>query len=201
MKYRKYQIIQNPSDQHSIKCLKIEDCPRFDGSKIQDDVLTELQFEIVTNPLISSDFYYLQDGTLIYNERVYNSELFKSLESAGQTFQLNVINTENKIYCTNITNCVHILDIKNTVFGTEFDDGEYEILKHIFKPNKVSIIASLFKLPENGSRSIYCLSPSVHHDFYKVYNKEKWNGLQFNELAVFDYNYKDGDWVMEYSKK
>jgi hypothetical protein len=200
MKYRIYQISQNPTNQHAIKCLEMDRCPPFDGSGIEDDVLNNLEFEIKKNPPISSDFYFLHGGALIFNEKVYDSELFTSFEFAGQIFPLNVVNTSDKIYCTNITNCVNILDINNSVFGAEYEDGEKEILKHIFKPNRISTIESLFKLPQDGSRFIYCLSPGDQHDFYKDYKKEKLSGLSFKEIAIFDYKSKGGDWVLEYSK-
>jgi len=198
MKFRIYNIIQNQDLQHKINCMMPSECPIFDGSEVDIIALGKLEFEILKSPGIISDFFYLTEGVFIFNQKVYDSDLYTSFEFACQIVELNVTNTDENIYCANITNSVNIVDVNNTIFGTTHEDGEKQILKHVFKPNRISTLRSLLKLAQNGSRASYCLSPGNGNDFYKDYKKSKANGLLFEEVAVFKQVSRGGDWVLEY---
>lgn len=194
--YYIHQILQDKNSMPVISVIGSEKhLPLFDANTLPED-FNQLEFEI-KDWREGFDFYFLHEAVLVFNQKVYDSELFTSFEFAGEIIPLKVTNTDTSIYLANILNCKPYLDYKNSEFGANVvkDEKIIDIVK--FKANRISCDASLFKLPENASQAIYCSSYADEHDFHRDYQNENFKGLNFKLLAKYTLVEIDDNWVLE----
>lgn len=136
------------------------------------------------NPLHRvGNFYHASSGFLVFDEKVYDSDIFTLFEMAGQILPMKV--GQKKLFALNIMECVNCLDEENTNFDT-YDDGsrgrilKYQFLKRYFSES------SIFKIPEENKHGIFTYSGLKDPDdeFYSLYKKLNFTGLIFDKVFV-----------------
>ena len=135
----------------------------------------------IDNPkLIEGDFYHINSGVLVFNEKVYDSELFTILEMAGEILPISV--KDKRLYLLNVLECINSLDHQNTEFDYYDDGTQGRILKYVFHERFPD--SSLFKIPETSRSEVltYHDVKDTEDEFYSLYNKLKFSGLIFQEL-------------------
>jgi hypothetical protein len=186
MNYSIHQVIQKKSKMSQVEPVNssIKKLLVFD---LNEDAPIEKIIEgncfKVTNEK-DTNFFYLNEGALVFDQDVYDSDLFTSFEFAGEVFKLNM-EDERDLYLLNLTYCPSLLNSKKSEVGKIYPNHEKEIIKHSFYTNRIDGIQSLFKLPENTSRAIYCTNYAAEHSFYDDYVESEMNGLSFLELTKF----------------
>ena len=171
------QAVQ-PTDERLSKMdyLKFNCEPRKDNWR-------ELEVYVYNPKTKPKDFYNMGWEMLIFNEKVLDvcQTIF---EMAGEILPLQVERGQ-KLYLLNILQCINALDYDRTVWDYYPRTGRKgRILKYGFHSEKASNEASIFKIPEENSTTIFCYADVKNPDdeFYHIYHKHKLTGLIFEEV-------------------
>jgi hypothetical protein len=160
-----------------------------------EGALDEVVFEVVDTDK-SADFYFLHPAVLVFSERVYRSDLATSFEFAGEIVPLKMKGGE-KLYLLNIVYTLPLLDYEKSKYG-EYDElGEPEILKAVYDISQLECVSSLFKIPENASKTIYCTTYADEHDFYRDYHAAGFTGLKFTQLLKMKMASTSNGWELK----
>ncbi len=129
------------------------------------------------------DFYTLGvDGALVFNEKVYDSDLAGLLEMAGEILPVQ-LEDGTQLYILNVLECVNALDKEKTTWHL-YDDGSKRSIKDfVFHSNRITE-SSLFKIPETSKIDILVYSgvKDPEDEFKTLYEKLGFTGLTFKEL-------------------
>jgi hypothetical protein len=121
-------------------------------------------------------------GALVFDQLVYESDLFTLFETAGEILPIKLEGGE-KLYALNILECINMLNSKETTYDI-YDNGENgRIINYSFYPNRISE-SSIFKIPETSRVDIFTYT-GVHDEsdeFFYLYKKLGLTGLVFEEL-------------------
>ena len=163
---------------------------------VEDNLLDVLSFDCVSkknqyndiswyihNPKdVKGNFYTGITGALVFDQIVYDSELFTFFEMAGEIMPIH-LETGEELYALNVLECVNMLDKENSVYDYYDDGSKGRILKYSFHKNRLSE-SSIFKIPETSRTQVLCYS-DVHYkddEFFYMYNELNFTGLVFKEL-------------------
>lgn len=130
------------------------------------------------------DFYSLGgNGAFVFNQRVYDSELFDLLEMAGEILPIQLEDGGPTLYVLNVLECVNALDKKNTVFDVYDDGTRGRILQYAFHPNRITE-SPLYKIPETSKTEVltYTGVKDPEDEFKTLYEQLDFSGLVFSEL-------------------
>jgi hypothetical protein len=127
------------------------------------------------------DFYEFGQGVFVCNER---AALIagEAMEMTGELLPVSVEGETGKFYVYNCTNCLNVLDKKNSTYEDLVGDGS------IMGLEQPAFIASrfgeetLFKVPEDFGIEIYCLELTGNPDdgeFKAVVEQNGLTGLEF----------------------
>ena len=193
-----YEVFTDTSVAATIRPVgEMPDSVNFDTLETEG-ALDEVIFEIVETDK-KADFYFLHPAVLVFSDTVYQSDLATSFEFAGEIVPLKMKGGE-KLYLLNIVFTQALLDFEKSNFG-EYDElGEPEIIKAVYDISQLEGVSSLFKIPENASKTIYCTTYADEHNFYKDYHDGGFTGLKFTHLIKMKMtNTRDG-WEMKVVK-
>lgn len=193
-----YEVFTDTSVAATIRPVgEMPDSVNFDTLETEG-ALDDVIFEIVDKDK-QADFYFLHPAVLVFSDTVYQSDLATSFEFAGEIVPLKLKGGE-KLYLLNIVFTQALLDFEKSKFG-EYDDlGEPEIIKAVYDVGQLEGVSSLFKIPENASKAIYCTTYADEHNFYKDYHAGGFTGLKFTQLLKMKLaNTQDG-WEMKVVK-
>jgi len=132
-----------------------------------------------------SNFYMGINGALIFDKVVYDSEIYTSLEMAGEILKIKMENGEC-LFVLNVMECINILDYNKTIWNYYDDGSRGRILEYAFYNEGVSE-STLFKIPETSSVDIFTYSEAKHQndEFYFLYKQFGFTGLNFEEIKTF----------------
>jgi hypothetical protein len=128
------------------------------------------------------NFYIGVNGALVFDQAVYDSELFTLFEIAGEILPIHLESGED-LYALNILECVNMLNEAKTTFDLYDDGSRGRILKHAFYKDRISE-SSIFKIPETSRVEILTYT-DVHDkddEFFYLYKSLNFTGLKFEEL-------------------
>jgi hypothetical protein len=137
------------------------------------------------NPLKKAgNFYHIGSGSLVFDEEVYDSEMFTLFEMAGQILPMKL--NEKKLYALNVLECINSLDQENSEWDYYDDGTRGRVLKYRFLKNWFSE-SSIFKIPETHRTDILTYSglKNADDEFYSLYKSLNFTGLVFKELFEF----------------
>jgi hypothetical protein len=169
----------------------------FDATEVGEG-LANISFRL--DKKSKTNFYYLHKGVLVFNEEVYDSDLFTSFEFAGEIIELNM-ERDLLLFLCNILSCHSYINYKKSIFGKDLPNGEKEIIEAAFHADRMECGSSLFKLPENASQAIYCSSYAADHDFFSDYHRLGFSGLVFKEIASYKMATTSNGWALKEVKK
>lgn len=128
------------------------------------------------------NFYTGINGALIFDQAVYDSDIFTLFEMAGEILPLH-LDTGETLYVLNVLNCVNMLNTKKTIYDVYDDGTNGRILNYCFHPDRLTE-STIFKIPETSSVELltYCDIKDSDDEFYYLYNQLNFTGLKFNLL-------------------
>lgn len=137
----------------------------------------------IDNPKIKETNFinFGNSGALVFDQKVYDSDLYAILERAGEILPIKI--KTQTYYALNILNVVNCLD-KTLTQWEYYDNGSpFRINKYHFKTKKMSE-SLIFKIPERNKTEIFCCSlpENPEKQFYAMYQKLKFTGLNFEEI-------------------
>ena len=193
-----YEVFTDTSVAATIRPVgEMPDSVNFDTLETEG-ALDDVIFEIVDKDK-QADFYFLHPAVLVFSDTVYQSDLATSFEFAGEIVPLKLKGGE-KLYLLNIVFTQALLDFEKSKFG-EYDDlGEPEIIKAVYDVGQLEGVSSLFKIPENASKAIYCTTYADEHNFYKDYHDAGFSGLKFTQLLKMKMTNTQDGWEMKVVK-
>ncbi len=180
-----YRIVQDKSKMNFLEC-DTALTYLFDGSSLVDEeeilnIIKGAKFKLKDGHEFSK-ILYLNDAVFVFSSKMMSSYFKGAFDYSGEILEIYVENAPYKYYIGNITHCMNIVDYEKSIFGEKDKNGHREILHLEIKENRLSTGRSLFKLVDNASLGMYCLSGfglSDGMDFKKVCKKIK---LDFVEL-------------------
>jgi hypothetical protein len=153
----------------------------FDGKKKADFWNESIWY--VFNPTIEPTNFISMGvvNALIFDQTVYDSELYPMLERAGEILPITL--KDKTYYVLNITEVINVLDTQKTVWKIQDDGSKGDISNYYFLKRRFTN-SSLFKIPETHTTEIFTYQDSVmlEEDFYSVYQKLNYTGLVFHEV-------------------
>lgn len=163
------------------------DLMRFDCIR-KMNAFTNIKWYIFNPKHPKGDFFTGITGALIFDKKVYDSELFTAFEMSGEVLPINMENAD-KLYVLNVMECFNSLDCENTTWELYSDGTRSRILKYAFYKNSFSE-SSLFKIPEESQTEIFTYAGVKDPDdeFYHLYQKSGFEGLTFEEVYDSDDN-------------
>lgn len=130
----------------------------------------------------AGNFFSLgSSGALVFDEEVFNSDLYTLIEMSGQVLPIKL--QDYNLYVLNITECINALNQKDTVRDIYEDGSQGRILEYSFNRNRFSE-SSLFKIPETSKSEILTYSglKSPEDEFKTLYEQLGFEGLIFQEI-------------------
>jgi hypothetical protein len=128
------------------------------------------------------NFYMGVPNALIFDQKVYDSELFTLFEMAGEILPIHLESGE-ELYALNVLECVNMLNKEDTIYDFYDDGTKGRILNYSFYENRISESA-IFKIPETSNSEVLTYS-GVHDsedEFFHLYKKLGFKGLVFKEI-------------------
>ncbi|QIL41652.1 hypothetical protein G7074_21715 [Pedobacter sp. HDW13] len=166
--------------------------------RVEDKVLDLLTFDCETkygdfdkvewyilNPKKKrSNFYIGMSGTLVFDEEVFDSEIFPLFEMAGEILELKM-EKGNVLYALNVMECIDVLNPKKTIWNYYEDGTQGQIRNPVFYSDGY-MESSIFKIPETSRAEIFTYSGMKNEDdeFYSLYKKLGFTGLVFEEIPT-----------------
>ena len=160
---------------------EILDFMTFDCVKKNKD-WTQIEWYVFNTQNIVGDFFSLgSSGALVFNEKVFYSDLYSLLEMSGQILKIK-LNGFN-LYVLNVLECINLLNNKKTKRDLYEDGSQGRILEYYFFKNRFTE-SSLFKIPETRKGEILTYSEikDSEDEFMFLYKKLGFKGLVFEEL-------------------
>ena len=137
----------------------------------------------VHNPKVKkANFFTGITGALIFDKRVYDSDLFTMFEMAGEIIPIKSENGE-ELFLLNVLECVNCLNEKGSERDIYDDGSKGRLLKYAFYENCVSE-SSIFKIPETSQTEIltYVDVKGEADEFFYEYQKAGLSGLIFEQI-------------------
>lgn len=128
------------------------------------------------------NFYVGVTGALIFDQAVYDSDLFTLFEMAGEILPIYLESGET-LYALNVLECINMLNKEGTIYDIYDDGTKGRILNYSFHKNRISE-SSIFKIPETSNSEILTYSGVQDSDdeFFNLYKKLNFKGLIFKEV-------------------
>ena len=135
-----------------------------------------------TTPLRPKADFYGFGGGWVCSERAV--ELAgEPLEMCGELLTVSIQGESGRFFIFNCTNCMNVLDPIKSQWSTYGPDGEYKHLDQpAFYPERFDETC-LFKIPEDGASTTYCLQRSGEADegdFKAIVELHSLTGLKFD---------------------
>lgn len=163
---------------------KIFDLLTFNCSDKRLSDFDSLKWYIYNPSKPRSNFFTLgSNGSLIFDDLVYNSDLLTFFEMSGQIIPIKT-QTEN-FYILNVTECVNCLN-NNLTKKSIYEDGTTgRILEYYFHVDRWSE-SSIFKIPETSKTEILTYSnvKDAENEFISAYKRNSFTGLVFKQLWI-----------------
>ncbi len=141
----------------------------------------------IYNPIDpKSNFYCTPGGVLIFDEKVYESDLYTLLEMSGEILPVEI--EGEKFYFLNVMECINALNKEATKYETYLDGTKSSIIeKHVFHPQRIGG-NPLFKIPETRRNDVLCFEgiSDPWDEFKGRYDELGFTGLEFIELYDSD---------------
>jgi hypothetical protein len=165
----------------------------FDATPRLDDdrgvgILKHITFELVNPEDTFTNILYLNDGVFVFSKKLFNTNFRWAISYVGELLEINIKNATQKYYLGSITHCMNIVDYEESKFSPKDQNGEREIIELHIKQERMSTGRSLFKLPDNASNTIYCLTNFCGLDFYKICKKNNYDFINFEVLHEYTEN-------------
>lgn len=128
------------------------------------------------------NFFSGVNGALIFDQDVYDGDLFTLFEMAGEIIPLKM-EDGGYLYALNVMECLNCLDKKKTRFDYYDNGTQGRILDFSFYSNRISE-SSIFKIPETSTTQIltYADIHAEDDELYYLYKRLRHTGLIFKEL-------------------
>jgi len=153
----------------------------FDGKKKADFWKDSIWY--MFNPTVEATNFisFGVFSSLVFDQAVYDSELYPILERAGEILPVRL--KDKTFYVLNITEVINALDDENTEWKL-YDDGTKDTISNYQFLTRRFTNSSLFKIPETHTTEIFTYHDSIilEEDFYSIYRKLNFTGLQFIEV-------------------
>jgi len=119
-------------------------------------------------------------GTLLFDRKVYDSDLYDLLESAGEILPVDV--EGETFFLLNILVCVNALDDESSTYNTT-RGRKGRLISPALYDNRMTE-SSIFKIPETCKTEMYCYSGVKDADleFKYLYEKLGFTGLEFQAM-------------------
>ncbi len=156
------------------------DCER------KNDTFDPIEWYIFNPKKEKQNFFTGVTGALVFDQAVYESELFTLFEMAGEIIPIQM-ETGDMLYVLNVLECTNVLDHKQTSWSYYDDGSRGRILRFAFH-NKGFSESSIFKIPETSRAQILSYSGLKDSDdeFFSLYHKLGFTGLVFEELFIVE---------------
>lgn len=121
-------------------------------------------------------------GALVFDETVFNSDLYSLIEMAGEVLTIKLEDNTN-LYVLNVLKCINSLNQKKTKWQLYEDGSKARILDYSFHTNRFSE-SSLFKIPETSKIEILTYSgiKGDEDEFKSLYEYLGFTGLEFKQI-------------------
>ncbi len=153
----------------------------FDCNKRNND-LAALSWYVFDPKTKAKNFYCGIPGALIFDQKVYDSNLLDLFEMAGEVLPLKLENGEI-LYVLNVLECVNMLNQHKTIWDIYGDGTKGRILQYSFHESVPE--SSIFKIPETSRIDVLTyvgIKGDALDEFYNLYKKMGFTGLEFKEI-------------------
>ncbi len=136
----------------------------------------------IYNPIdASSNFYSIPAATLIFDEAVYESDLYTLLEKSGEVLPVTI--DDRYYYFLNVTACINTLNKEKTTHFLYPDGSKGRLKDYVFLPKRIGG-NPLFKIPETRKTEVLCFEGVVdpQDEFKYTYDKLGLTRLEFVEI-------------------
>jgi hypothetical protein len=117
-------------------------------------------------------------GVLVFDKHVYESQVYSSLEMAGEIIPISI--GDETLYILNVLECVNALNKSKSKWDIYPNGQKGRILQYSFYKDRVSE-STIFKIPETAATEVFAYSDLKEpiDEFYYQYHKEEFTGLSF----------------------
>lgn len=144
----------------------------------------------VYNPILPSSDFVSAGGTIAFGEKLKaNHRVMECLEMSGEFLPIR-LETGERYYILNVTDCINSLDHSACMFGRYYDTESQSVKQgslegYAFHPERISS-APIFKVPETVKAHVLTSRNTgrLHcpDDFMTVYEEEGLTGLKFEKV-------------------
>lgn len=141
----------------------------------------EIEWYIFNPKQKKCNFIDMGNASLVFDKKVYDSEMFPILEMAGEIFDINV--EGEQLFVLNVMECVNALDKENSKWNYYDDGSRGRLLEHAFHHKRITE-SSLYKIPETAKIEIltYTDVKDSLDEFKGMYESLNFTGLTFEKL-------------------